>query len=149
MHRKDVVGALERLASQRYVAFAPQQPRQVRERYANTGVEISVGGCLNGQRTLVCGAGRGQVAGFFENQPEVAQLGGDVRMVRSALLLTQCDSALEQRSRGVDVVLFGQHIAQVGEVSDDGRIVSAEDGNALIEDELKQGAGPLEVTLLE
>ena len=149
MHREDAVRLLECLASLLYVAFAPQQRSQVRERNANSWVKVAVGGSLNGQSALVRGAGGGQVACLLENKSEVAELGGNVRMVWSALLLTQCHGTFEQRLRRGYVVLFGEDVAQVGEIGDDGGVVRAEDCRALVEHELKQCAGAVEVTLLE
>ena len=93
---ENAIGSRVCLARWLPLTLVQQQPGQVRKCDSNTWVYIAKGHGLNSQGTLVRGAGGNQVARFFEHQPQVAQFSGDIRMVRSALLLTQSSSAFEQ-----------------------------------------------------
>src|SRR5262249_40884805 len=114
---------------------------------SDTRVAASIRRGLNGKRALVGSAGRRQVASFFKYEPEIPKFRCKVGMIGPALLFTQCDRAFEQWSRRGRVMQIGEHITEVGQVGSDRWAVGAKDRDALVEDELEERSGALEVAL--
>src|SRR5215831_13683930 len=103
---------------------------------------------LDTQRPFKRLPGPGQLPELFQDKGQVAQVDGKLGVVWPALAFAQRDCPLEKGPRRRQVPLFGENIAEIGQVRRNGGIVCAIDRQPLVENELKQRAGTSEIAPL-
>jgi len=146
--RQKALGVSERGTRPLQFAFTLKQRAEICQRDAYRRMVVPKCTHLDAQRPFVGLPGLGQLAQLFQDQRLVAQVDGDVGVIRSALPFAQRDSSLEKGPRRRQVVLVGQDVSQIGQVGRNGGIVRPIDRDALVENELKKSAGTFEIALL-